>query len=440
MNLVKDNVLKLYLKYFIPTIGAALSSAIYILFDTIFIGQGVGGDGLAALNIAIPIYGFFMGTGLLIGVGGSTLLSIERGRGHEKKSNKLFTLSIVMGISISLIYLVLGLVFIEKIAFFLGATERILPLVKEYMTIVIIGTIPFVMGSVLSPFVRADKAPKTAMTAVIAGGFTNIVLDYLFIFPFNMGLRGAAIATAISYTLSMFILTVHFFTKNNTLKFEKNFFKIKSVLRIAKCGVPSFFSEISTGLVIFIFNIQIMRLLGEDGVTAYSIISNTAITIIALFNGICQTIQPLVSVNIGAGERKRAESFRKIALITALILGVLSYIVCIVFPEEIVRIFVTPTDTVLKIAVNSINLYAIAFIVTGINMVLGAYLQSIEEAKGAFMIALCRGLLLVSIAVIILPIFMGINGVWISVPAAEFCTLIIGVILTMKSNKNQIVK
>lgn len=308
------------------------------------------------------------------------------------------------------------------------------------MTIVIIGTIPFVMGSVLSPFVRADKAPKTAMTAVIAGGFTNIVLDYLFIFPFNMGLRGAAIATAISYTLSMFILTVHFFTKNNTLKFEKNFFKIKSVLRIAKCGVPSFFSEISTGLVIFIFNIQIMRLLGEDGVTAYSIISNTAITIIALFNGICQTIQPLVSVNIGAGERKRAESFRKIALITALILGVLSYIVCIVFPEEIVRIFVTPTDTVLKIAVNSINLYAIAFIVTGINMVLGAYLQSIEEAKGAFMIALCRGLLLVSIAVIILPIFMGINGVWISVPAAEFCTLIIGVILTMKSNKNQIVK
>ena len=118
----------------------------------------------------------------------------------------------------------------------------------------------------------------------------------------------------------------------------------------------------------------------------------------------------------------------------------LSYIVCIVFPEEIVRIFVTPTDTVLKIAVNSINLYAIAFIVTGINMVLGAYLQSIEEAKGAFMIALCRGLLLVSIAVIILPIFMGINGVWISVPAAEFCTLIIGVILTMKSNKNQIVK
>ena len=118
MNLLKDNVFKLYLKYFIPTIGAALSSAIYILFDTIFIGQGVGGDGLAALNIAIPIFGFYSGTGLLIGIGGSTLLSIERGRGHEKRSNKIFTLSIIMGSVISILYMVLGLLFIDKVAYF----------------------------------------------------------------------------------------------------------------------------------------------------------------------------------------------------------------------------------------------------------------------------------------------------------------------------------
>ena len=428
MNLLKDNVFKLYLKYFIPTIGAALSSAIYILFDTIFIGQGVGGDGLVALNIAIPIFGFYSGTGLLIGIGGSTLLSIERGRGHEKRSNKIFTLSIIMGSVISILYMILGLLFIDKVAYFLGATEYILPLVKEYLFIIMIGTVSFVMVNVLSPFIRADKAPKTAMAAVIIGGFTNIALDYIFVFPLNMGMKGAAIATVISSTLSLLVLSIHFIGKSNTLRFEDNFFRISTVIRIIKCGVPSFFSEISTGLVIFIFNLQIMRLLGEDGVTAYSIISNTAIIIIAVFNGICQTIQPLISVNIGAGEKERVECFKKIAIVTAIILGILS----------IVRIFVKPTDKVLSIAVNSINIYAVAFVVTGVNMVLGAFFQSVEEAKYSFIIAICRGLLLVSVAVIILPIFMGINGVWVSVPVAEAITFIIGIMLTLKMRTRKI--
>ena len=228
MNLLKDNVFKLYLKYFIPTIGAALSSAIYILFDTIFIGQGVGGDGLAALNIAIPIFGFYSGTGLLIGIGGSTLLSIERGRGHEKRSNKIFTLSIIMGSVISILYMILGLLFIDKVAYFLGATEYILPLVKEYLFIIMIGTVSFVMVNVLSPFIRADKAPKTAMAAVIIGGFTNIALDYIFVFPLNMGMKGAAIATVISSTLSLLVLSIHFIGKSNTLRFEDNFFRIST--------------------------------------------------------------------------------------------------------------------------------------------------------------------------------------------------------------------
>lgn len=437
MNLLKDNVLKLYLKYFIPTIGAALSSAIYILFDTIFIGQGVGGEGLAALNIAIPIFGFYSGTGLLIGIGGSTLLSIERGRGHEKRSNRIFTLSMFMGISISVIFMIIGLLFIDKIAYFLGATKNILPLVKEYLFIIMVATISFVMGNVISPFIRADKAPKTAMVAVIISGVTNIVLDYIFVFPLKMGMKGAAIATAISYTLSCLILLIHFLSKNNTLSLERDSLKFSNSMRIIKCGLPSFFSEISTGLVIFIFNIQIMRLLGEDGVTAYSIISNTAIIIIALFNGICQTIQPLISINIGAGEDKRVEQFRNIAIVTALLLGVLAYSVCIIFPEEIVRIFVVPTDKVLAIAIKSIDIYAVAFIITGVNMVLGAYLQSIEKAKYSFLIAISRGLILVSVLVVILPIFMGINGVWLSVPVAEYSTFIIGVLLIRKVIKNK---
>lgn len=433
MNLLKDNVVKLYFKYFFPTMCAALSTSVYILFDTIFIGQGVGSKGLTALNISLPIYSIYFGTGLLIGIGGSTLMSIEKGRGRQDKADKIFTLSFILGLILATIYCIIGFIFLEEIALVLGATKEIMPFVKEYMVVVVIGTIPFVMGSVMAPFIRADKAPKKAMFAVIFSGFLNIILDYIFVFPLNMGMRGAAIATVFSYTISYLILLTHLLSKNNTLKFRKSFYKLSYITRIFKCGLPSLFIEVSLGFVIFIFNIQILKIIGDDGVTAYSIISNTGIIAVALFNGISQTIQPLISINMGANLKERATRLRNLGLSTALAIGVAFFILCIVFPEQIVRIFVKPTGEVLAIAINSIRIYATAFIIMGINMVSGAYFQSIELAKESFIIAFCRGLLFVSICVFVLPLFIGINGVWLSVPIGELLTLIVTVILVKKN-------
>ena len=433
MNLLKDNVVKLYFKYFFPTMCAALSTSVYILFDTIFIGQGVGSKGLTALNISLPIYSIYFGTGLLIGIGGSTLMSIEKGRGRLDKANKIFTLSFILGLILAIIYCIIGFVFLEEIALILGATKEIMPFVKEYMVVVVIGTIPFVMGSVMAPFIRADKAPKKAMFAVIFSGFLNIILDYIFVFPLDMGMRGAAIATVFSYTISCLILLTHLLSKNNTLRFKKEFYKLSYITRIFKCGLPSLFIEVSLGFVIFIFNIQILKIIGDDGVTAYSIISNTGIIAVALFNGISQTIQPLISINMGANLKERADKLRNLGLSTALVIGVAFFILCIVFPESIVRIFVKPTDTVLAIAINSIRIYSTAFIIMGINMVSGAYFQSIELAKESFIIAFCRGLLFVSICVFVLPLFIGINGIWLSVPIGELLTLIVTVIFVKKN-------
>lgn len=433
MNLLKDNVVKLYFKYFFPTMCAALSTSVYILFDTIFIGQGVGSKGLTALNISLPIYSIYFGTGLLIGIGGSTLMSIEKGRERLDKANKIFTLSFILGLILATIYCIIGFVFLEEIALVLGATKEIMPFVKEYMVVVVIGTIPFVMGSVMAPFIRADKAPKKAMFAVIFSGFLNIILDYIFVFPLDMGMRGAAIATVFSYTISCLILLTHLLSKNNTLRFKKDFYKLSYITRIFKCGLPSLFIEVSLGFVIFIFNIQILKIIGDDAVTAYSIISNTGIIAVALFNGISQTIQPLISINMGANLKERATRLRNLGLFTALVIGVAFFILCIIFPEQIVRIFVNPNNEVLAIAINSIRIYSIAFIVMGINMVSGAYFQSIELAKESFIIAFCRGLLFVSICVFILPIFLGINGVWLSVPIGELLTLFVTIVFVKKN-------
>lgn len=202
---------------------------------------------------------------------------------------------------------------------------------------------------------RADKAPKKAMFAVIFSGFLNIVLDYVFVFPLNMGMKGAAIATVFSYTISCLILLTHLLSKNNTLIFKKDFYEIANIIRIIK--------------------------------------------------------------------------LRNLGLCTSLVIGFSSFILCITFPEQIVRIFVKPSNEVLAIAINSIKIYSTAFIIMGINMVIGAYFQSIELAKESFIIAFCRELLFVSICVFMLPLFVGINGVWLSVPIGELLTLIVVFVL-----------
>lgn len=435
MDLLKDKTSKLYWKYFFPTIGAALSTSIYILFDTIFIGQGVGSLGLAALNIVLPLFSLYFGTGLLLGIGGSTLLSIERGRGREERANKIFTLSISMGLILGLIYTIVGLIFLEDIAIMMGATKEILPLVKEYMIVIAGGSIFFVIGSSLTAFIRADKAPRKAMIAVILSGLLNVILDYILVFPFDMGMKGAAIATVVSYIVSCLILFTHLISKQSTLKFIKDFYNKSDIKGIVQCGIPSLFTEVSVGFVILIFNNQILKLLGEDGVTAYSIISNTAIIAVALFNGICQTIQPLISINYGANLQERVLRFRKIGIIVSVAVGFLLFVICTLFPENIVRIFVKPTESVLNIAIDSIRLYSIAFLIMGVNMVIGAYFQSVKWSREAFIIVFCRGLLFVITCVLILPSIIGVNGIWLSVPIGEVLTL--GIVLIITKRKAQ---
>lgn len=433
MDLLKDDVKKLFIKYFFPTVGAALVTSIYILFDTIFIGQGVGGDGLAALNIVLPIYSFVFGVGYLIGIGGSTVLGIEKGRGHERKAKDIFSLAVFVAIIAALIFFMVGKFFMDDIALILGATDLTIELINEYMNIVAWGFIPFTIGSTLQGFVRVDKDPKRAMVATITGGLLNIVLDYIFVFPLDMGMYGAGLATVLSYIISTVILLTHFISKKNTLKITLNCFKMDYFKRIIKNGIPSFFIEMSTGIIIFLFNIQLLKFIGETGVTAYSIISNTAIIVVSVINGICQTIQPLVSVNIGAKKHSRAMELRRIALYVAVGFGILAALLGFLFPQNLINIFVTATEEINQIATIAIRIYFTAFIVMGANMVIGGYFQAVEMSKVAILISMLRGLIIVGILVFILPYIFGVNGIWLSVPLTEIITLIIAIVISKRT-------
>ena len=219
-DFVTKPVRGIFFRYLIPSICGTMVTSIYVLADTIMIGKGLGATAMAALNIALPIYNIFFGIGLLFGVGGSVLMSVCRGRGDKKQAVAFFTLYFILNIVIWLLSQVVCVIWMEEIAWSLGATKETFPYVMDYMRCIIWGMGAYYLSSYLQTFVRNDGAPKLAMNAVIAGGVTNIVLDYLFVFPMQLGMAGAALATVLGSTLTVVILVLHFFSPKNQLRFQ----------------------------------------------------------------------------------------------------------------------------------------------------------------------------------------------------------------------------
>ena len=437
VNLLEDSIGSLAVRYMIPSVLGMLGLSLCIFFDTMFIGRGIGNTGLAALNVGVPIYSIFNSVGFVFGVGGATTLSILIGKGRYKSANSIFTFSVISSFILSLLISVLGLIFLEQFATILGATETTLQYVKDYLSTILFFGISFSIIQTLSVFVRNDKNPKLVMWAVISSNTTNIVLDYIFNFPLGMGMRGAALATCIAQLVGISILLCHFvFKKNNislNIKIYKNTFRYAK--RVIFNGIPSLVNEMSAGVVIFIFNIVLVKIGGVQAVSAYSIIANVALIFLAIFNGISQGIQPIISVNYGAKKIDRVMKCFNLAKVTALICGIVFFIIGISNPKMIVNIFSTNTEGILEITSQGIRLYFIAFIFMGINVVSIGFMQSIERSKTSTIISLIRGFILISIVIVIMSYLMGLTGVWLTVPIVEIITLIY-TIVAIKRDKN----
>lgn len=438
MNLLSDSTRSLFLRYLIPSISATLVTSIYILADTILIGKGVGPEGIAALNIILPLYNLFFGTGLLFGVGGAVLMSISFGQNDIEEGRNYFTTSVYSVAIISILFwLILGSNF-DPIVYFLGATENTIHLVREYGVILIAGAPIFMFSSLLQAFIRNDKAPNLAMAGVITGGITNVVLDYIFIFPMNMGIRGAMIATILGTTLTVIILLSHFFSKNNNLKITKHGFTIKRFCKITGNGFASFLVEISSGIIVFLFNIQLIKYVGDIGITIYGIISNSALVAMSLANGIAQAAQPIIATNYGAIRKDRVHSVSRGAVMLSACLGIILLLIGELFPNIITAAFVDPTDSILKLASPAIRIYFISFAAMTINIFYSNYFQATMKSGFSIVISLLRGLLLGSVFVIILPKFFGVSGIWMVMPVVEFLTLLVALALKWKTNKDVI--
>lgn len=428
---------ELFFRYLIPSIMGTMVTSIYVLADTIIIGKGLGSVAMAALNIALPIYNVFFGLGLLFGVGGSVLMSIYRGRGETKKADAYFTVSFFLNILIWLLLLVLSVIFMEDIAWILGGTEETMPYIMDYIPYIIWGMGAYFLSAFLQTFVRNDGAPKLAMNGVIAGGITNIVLDYVFVFPMNMGMAGAAMATVIGSYLTVAILCIHFLTKKNQLKFNFHGIHIGYIKDIVVNGTASFLIEVSSGITIFVFNLQLLKYVGNIGVTVFGIICNTAIVVMCLCKGVNQASQPIISVNYGAGQFERTFFVRKLTMITSIIVCGVIVFIGVFAPDFFTYIFLNPDKEILSMSGDAVRIYFSGFLFMAANMVYICYFQSVVKNAYSLLLCLLRGCILVLVFVYVLPLFMGVTGVWLAYPIAELCTMAVGMFVIKRTDKKK---
>lgn len=432
----KSNCFQDFVKYSSLNVLGMIGLSCYILADTFFVSKGLGTNGLTALNLAIPIYSFIHGSGLMIGMGGGTKYSIQKSQGKDKVANSIFSHVVAIAAVFAAVFVLIGLFFSGNIVTLLGADETVYQMTKTYLQVILLFAPAFLMNNVLLCFVRNDGAPQLSMTAMITGSLSNIILDYVFIFPCQMGIFGAVFATGLAPIISMLILSSHFIKKKNQFHWIKCRLERRMAASICSSGIPSLITELSSGIVIIVFNSIILGLEGNVGVAAYGVIANLSLVIIAIYTGIAQGIQPIMSRNYGVGNHRNIQLILWYALITMLILSVIVYMGVFLGAEQITAIFNSERNELLQtIAVEGLKLYFIACPFAGFNIIISIYFTSTEYPIPANIISILRGFFVIIPMAFLLSSIAQITGVWCAFPATELLVTIVGVIFFVMSKK-----
>lgn len=422
----KQSLFTLFATYVSANVLSMMGLSLNVFTDTFFIANGIGPTALAALNLSLPIFALITGIGLMIGMGGATRFAILKASHHNLESNKIFTHALLLAFVASIIFMIAGIFFSRDISSLMGANQETLEMTTIYTATILILAGTFFFNHTLVCFVRNDGAPRLTMIAMLAGNLTNIIFDYIFIYHMNMGLFGAAFATCFSPVVSMIILSTHFVKKKNTFQAIKCKIEMNPLIHICQIGSSSFINELSSGVVMITFNYSLLHYIGNIGISAYSIIANLALVFQAVFTGLAQGIQPLVSHCFGSKDFPSIYKLIKYALVTSLVFGIIFLLTGMLIPDLMVSIFNADGDTILRdIAVNGILLYFPAFLFMGSNIVLSCFFASVNAPKPSLLISLMRGCFLVILFIIVLPQILGVNGIWLSIPSAEIVSAII---------------
>ena len=428
--------LREFARYTSLNVLGMIALSCYILADTFFVSLGLGADGLAALNLAIPVYSFIHGSGLMIGMGGGTRYSILKSQGNHQEADRVFTNVLYLAAVLAALFVAAGLLFSGDLVRLFGGTGAVFTMCRTYLRVILLFAPAFLMNNVLLCFVRNDGAPQLAMAAMIGGSLSNVVLDWVFIFPCGMGIFGAVFATGLAPIISMGILSPHFFRKKNQFRPVPCKPQLRRTARILSSGVPSLVTEVSSGIVIIAFNGLIMGLEGNTGVAAYGVIANLSLVVIAIYTGIAQGIQPILSRSYGTGDRAGLTIILRCAMMTQVVVSLLIYGIVAAFAPQIAAVFNSEGSAALQaIAEQGLRLYFIACPFAGCNVVLSMYFTSTERPLPAHIISLLRGFFLILPLAFLLAWLGQMAGIWLAFPLTEFLVAALAASLYFHSKK-----
>ena len=429
---------KLLLQYSVPAIIGMIVNALYNIVDRMFIGNipNIGSLAITGVGITMPIMTIILAFGMLIGIGATANISLNLGKGNRPTAEKLlgnaFTLSIIVGLAIAIV----GTICANPILNLFGASENTLFYAKEYLNIILLGCTFNILSFSLNSTVRADGNPKMSSLTMVIGCGTNIILDYVFIFIFNLGVKGAALATIISQAITFFIILYYYTIGYSNLKLKVENFKLKKhlVTMTFAIGIAPFATQIANSLVQVIAN-NALKTYGSDlAIGAMTVISSLNIVFMMPIFGINQGCQPIIGFNYGAKKYKRAKETFKYATMAACVICIIGFTIIQCFPTQIISLF-NNDPKLTNLAMRGIRIYLLMMPIVGINIVATSYYQSIGKAKVSMFVSLLRQVILLIPFTIILPKFIGLDGVWAAGACADSLSVIITLILLRKEFK-----
>lgn len=431
MDLGTDNIPSLFKKFFIPTLFGMLSICSVVAVDGVFVGHGVGSDGIAAINICVPLLMIFTGLGLMTGIGSSVIASIALSRGKIKLARLNITQSLLFVTILTALLSALIMAFPEQTAYLLGSSQHLMPLVREYL-LWFVPSLTFQMWLSVSLFIiRLDGSPKLAMWCNILAAAVNTVLVWLFIFPFGWGIQGSASAGTVSIVIGGTIALSYLLFYAKTLRLYPMRLGIRGfrlfwqdITGQCRIGSSALMGEAAMAVMMFVGNHVFMQHLGDDGVGAFGICCYYAPFVFMMGNAIAQSAQPVISYNYGLNNAERTASAEKTALCTAFACGTLVSAVFIFAPEFMVSLFLKTDNPAARIAINGFPYFATGFICFIFNLTVIGYFQSTEKLKPAVFFALLRGLIFLVPAFLLLPHALETKGIWLAMPLSETLTAV----------------
>lgn len=411
---------RLLLQYALPAIVAMVASSLYNMVDSIFIGQGVGALAISGLAITFPFMNLSAAFGAAIGVGSSAFLSVKLGQRDYDIANKILGNCVMLNIIIGIAFGGIGLLFLDPILRFFGASDATLPYAREYMVIILIGNAVTHLYLGLNAVMRAAGKPRVAMYITIFTVVINAVLDPLFIYTLKLGIRGAAYATILSQLMALVWQWKLFGNRKEFLHFDYGKFRVEMpiVRNIISIGISPFSMNACACLVVIFINNSLMKYGGDMAVGAYGIANRVAFIFVMVTMGVCQGMQPIAGYNYGAQNYNRMLEVLRLAVMAGTLVCAVGFVIAIFFPEPCVRLFTTDAELIEKSVVAMRYIMAL-FVIIGAQMVITNFFQSIGKAKVSIFLSLSRQLIFLVPAIAILPPLMGLDGVWLAMPLSD---------------------